>query len=115
MVCWAWILRICMSSLDYNRTPAPRTSEVMKRCLAAKDGMLYMNMHFDTPLPFWYVHLISLLVNVQNLVMALKSGIIFAQAFALKDYFAMAQSFVSLTVLVGLYQGILKLTCVLAE
>ncbi|CAK0788095.1 unnamed protein product [Prorocentrum cordatum] len=40
LVCWAWIMRICMSAMDYNRTAAPRTTEVMKRCLAAKDGML---------------------------------------------------------------------------
>jgi len=115
LVCWAWIMRICMSAMDYNRTAAPRTTEVMKRCLAAKDGMLVMNMYLDTPLPFGYVHLITLLVNVQNLVMALKSGFVFAQHFALAQHFAMAQQVVTLGVVVAVYQGILQIACVIAN
>mmetsp|Transcript_114977 Transcript_114977/g.303600 ORF Transcript_114977/g.303600 Transcript_114977/m.303600 type:complete len:161 (+) Transcript_114977:3-485(+) len=104
-----------MSAMDYNRTAAPRTTEVMKRCLAAKDGMLVMNMYLDTPLPFGYVHLITLLVNVQNLVMALKSGFVFAQHFALAQHFAMAQQVVTLGVVVAVYQGILQIACVIAN
>merc|ERR1712032_655149 len=101
--------------MDYNRTAAPRTSEVMKRCLAAKDGMMVMNMYLDTPLPFGYVHLITLLVNVQNLVMALKSGFVFAQAYAMGDHFVMVQQVVTLGVVVCLYQGILQIACVTAN
>merc|ERR1740139_333968 len=110
MICWAWILRICLSAMDYDHTPPPRTAAVMGQCVMAREGMAVMNTYLDTQLPFGYVHLITLLVNVQNIVMAVKSGIVFAQAWSLSHSFDMAQQLISLVVIVMLYQGILQIT-----
>lgn len=115
IVCWAWILRICMSAMDYAKTPAPRTAMVMKECLVAKEGMTTMNMYLDTQLPFGYVHLMTLLVNLQNLVMALKAGILFAHAYALDKPNLMVQQCISCLVIVLLYQGILQISYVIAD
>jgi len=115
IICWAWILRICMSAMDYAKTPAPRTAMVMRECLVAKEGMTTMNMYLDTQLPFGYVHLMTLLVNLQNMVMTLKAGILFAQAFALGNTNLMLQQSVSCMVIVLLYQGILQISYVIAD
>jgi len=115
IICWAWILRICMSAMDYAKTPAPRTAMVMKECLVAKEGMATMNMYLDTQLPFGYVHLMTLLVNVQNMVMTLKAGILFAQAYALGNTNLMVQQCISCLLIVLLYQGILQISYVIAD
>jgi len=115
IICWAWILRICMSAMDYAKTPAPRTAMVMRECLAAKEGMTTMNMYLDTQLPFGYVHLMTLLVNLQNMVMTLKAGILFAQAYALGNTNLMVQQCISCLVIVLLYQGILQISYVIAD
>merc|ERR1712008_73541 len=80
MVVWAWIMHIITNAMDHDKTPVPSRQAVIVQCLHARDGMATMNMHLDTQLPFAYVHLITLLVNVQNLLMAVTSGLTLAKA-----------------------------------
>lgn len=115
MICWAWILRICLSALDYGHTPSPRTAAVMAQCVGAREGMATMNTYLDTQLPFGYVHLITLLVNLQNFTMAVKTGIIVAQAWSGRTWFVVAQQVLTLVVVVFLYQGILQISFVIAD
>merc|ERR1719491_1849152 len=104
MICWAWILRICLSAMDYNHSPHSRSARVMSQCVMAREGMAVMNMYLDTQLPFGYVHLITLLVNIQNMMMGVKGGIVFAQALASGMVFLMFEQFLTLVIVVFLYQ-----------
>ncbi|CAK0811044.1 unnamed protein product [Prorocentrum cordatum] len=115
MVCWAWIMRISLSAMDYNRNPAPRTSFLMSRCLEAKDAMLMLNTYMETPLPFGYVHLISCLVNIQNIVMAVSTGFVVAQSLVDSQFYRIVEQVFALCVLTCLYQGILLISYVIAD
>merc|ERR1719215_869040 len=98
MILWAWIMRVCVSAMDHNKSPAPRTSAVMAECVQAREGMATINTYLDTQLPFAYVHLITLLVNVQNIVLSAKCGVIFATAIPGQNVFVMVQQVIMLCI-----------------
>jgi len=115
MVMWAWIMHIITDAMDHNKTPAPSRQAVIGQCLAARDGMANINMYLDTQLPFAYVHLITLLVNVQNILMAVKSGLIFAQAWPAGGHFKMMQQVLSTAVIVFIYQALLTISYMIMD
>jgi len=110
MMLWAWIMRICLVALDEQGVPPPRTGVVQMQCVQARDGIATINTYLDTQLPFAYVHLITLLVNVQNLIIAVKSGVVFATAIPAGNTLLMVQQvFVVITVCL-IYQGLLGIS-----
>jgi len=109
MVIWAWIMHIVSDAMDHDKTPAPSRQAVIGQCLAARDGMANINMYLDTQLPFAYVHLITLLVNVQNILMAIKSGLKFSVAIAQSDLFLMLQQVLTTAIIVFIYQALLTI------
>jgi len=110
MVIWAWIMHVITDSMDHDKTPAASRQAVIHQCTAARDGMANINMYLDTQLPFAYVHLITLLVNVQNLLMALKSGLTLAKAIPNADYFVMVQQVLTTAIIVFIYQALLTIS-----
>mmetsp|Transcript_85817 Transcript_85817/g.199487 ORF Transcript_85817/g.199487 Transcript_85817/m.199487 type:complete len:417 (-) Transcript_85817:52-1302(-) len=110
MMLWVWIMRICVAAMDHHKSPAPRTAMIMTQCIGAREGMATINTYLDTQLPFAYVHLITLLVNVQNVMIAIKSGIIFATGIPSRDWFLMIQQFMTLCVVCFIYQALLQIS-----
>eukprot|EP00421_Protoceratium_reticulatum_P022141 CAMPEP_0168380066 /NCGR_PEP_ID=MMETSP0228-20121227/12167_1 /TAXON_ID=133427 /ORGANISM="Protoceratium reticulatum, Strain CCCM 535 (=CCMP 1889)" /LENGTH=395 /DNA_ID=CAMNT_0008393117 /DNA_START=24 /DNA_END=1208 /DNA_ORIENTATION=- len=115
MVIWAWIMRVCMSAMDHHLSPQPRTSAVMAQCLSARRGLATINTYLDTQLPFAYVHLITLLVNIQNLVFAAKTGLMFAVAIVHNDGFMMVQQGMSCIIVCFIYQALLQISYVILD
>jgi len=110
MVIWAWIMHVITDAMDHDKTPAASRQAVIHQCTAARDGMANINMYLDTQLPFAYVHLITLLVNLQNILMALKSGLTFARAVPTVDAFVMVQQVLSTIIIVFIYQALLTIS-----
>jgi len=115
MVIWAWILHIVTDAMDHGRVPTPSRQAVIRQCLNARDGMAAINMFLDTQLPFAYVHLITLLVNTQNILMAIKAGLIFAMAVEEGSVFVMVQQVFSTAIIVFLYQAILSIAYMVSD
>jgi len=115
MILWAWIMRVCVSAMDHNKSPAPRTSAVMAECVQAREGMATINTYLDTQLPFAYVHLITLLVNVQNIVVSVKGGIIFATSCPGRNYFVMVQQIVTVSLVCFIYQALLQISYMILD
>jgi len=115
MMMWAWIMRICVGSLDHNKSPPPVAAQVITQCLKAREGMATINAHLDTQLPFAYVHLITLLVNVQNFVFAILSGITIAVSFADKNVTVIIQQTVSCVLVTLIYQALLQITYMILD
>lgn len=115
MILWAWIMRVSVSAMDHNKSPPPRTSAVMAECVQAREGMATINTYLDTQLPFAYVHLITLLVNVQNIVVSIKAGIIFATAVPGKNYFVMVQQIVTVMLVCFIYQALLQISYMIMD
>jgi len=115
MILWAWIMRICVSAMDHHKSPPPRTQAVVAQCIAARQGMATINTYQDTQLPFAYVHLVALLVNIQNLVIACESGIVFATAIPGGQVWVMVQQVISCIVVGFIYQSLLQISYVILD
>jgi len=110
MVVWAWIMHIITNAMDHDKTPVPSRQAVIGQCLHARDGMATINMHLDTQLPFAYVHFITLLVNMQNLLLAITSGLTLATALPAADYFIVIQQVLTTAIIVFCYQALLTIS-----
>merc|ERR1719215_2516930 len=108
---WVWICRLATKALETNGTPPPRTSAIANNCIKARDGVYNMGDYLETPLPFAYVHLITLLVTLQNLVVALKSGVVCAQQFGSWGGTLVIMQEMFMTIVVcTIYQGLLQIS-----
>jgi len=107
---WVWIARICVASLDHNKSPSPFAAKIIKHCLNAREGIATIHHYLDTQLPFAYVHLITFLVNVQNFVFAIFSGVTVAVAFATQSVTGIVQQIVACFLVVLIYQSLLQIT-----
>jgi len=115
MVIWAWIMHVCCDAMDHGRVPTQSRQALIRQCLNARDGMAAINMFLDTQLPFAYVHLIVLLVNIQNIIMAVKAGLTFAIAASEGNTFVMVQQVMSTAIVVFLYQAILSIAYMVTD
>jgi len=115
MVIWAWIMRVISNAMDHDKTPVQTRQAVLDQCMGARDGMANINLHLDTQLPFAYVHMITLLVNVQNILMAFKAGLVFACAVPACNYFVMIQQVFSTAIIVVLYQALLTISYMIMD
>jgi len=115
MVVWSWIMRVVTNAMDHDKTPVQTRQAMMDQCMNARDGMANINLHLDTQLPFAYVHLITLLVNVQNILMAFKAGLVFAAAVPKCAYFVMIQQVLSTAIVVVLYQALLTISYMIMD
>merc|ERR1719215_2092236 len=110
-VLWVWVCHCATQALVQNGTAAPRTSAVAAQCVKARDGIYNMGEYIETPLPYAYVHLISLLVQLQNLVVALKAGVVCSQNFGTAGgNLIVCQEMFMTIVVCTIYQGLLQIS-----
>merc|ERR1719440_786937 len=118
MVMWAWIMRICQETFEAARGPRPHAPKLMlifNQCLSARNGIQTIHTYLKTQLPFAYVHLLTLLVNVNNLVVSIKCGAVFIVALANDDHQTMGYQFLMLMLVPVLYHGLLSISYVIQD
>lgn len=118
MVMWAWIMRLSQETFEAARGPrphAPKLMMVFNQCIAARNGIQTIHTYLKTQLPFAYVHLLTLLVNVNNLVVSVKCGAVFIVAMATNDVQTMGYQFMMLLLVPVLYHGLLSISYVIQD
>lgn len=118
MVMWAWIMRICQETFESSRGPrphAPKLILIFNQCISARNGIQCIHTYLKTQLPFAYVHLLTLLVNMNNLVVSVKCGAVFIVALANNDPQTMAYQFLGLVLVPVLYHGLLSISYVIQD
>eukprot|EP00747_Dinoflagellata_sp_TGD_P178493 gnl/TRDRNA2_/TRDRNA2_27446_c0_seq1.p1 gnl/TRDRNA2_/TRDRNA2_27446_c0~~gnl/TRDRNA2_/TRDRNA2_27446_c0_seq1.p1 ORF type:complete len:515 (+),score=53.86 gnl/TRDRNA2_/TRDRNA2_27446_c0_seq1:133-1677(+) len=113
MVMWAWIMRLTQEKFDKAAGPMPNSPKlrcVWGLCLNARDGIQTIHTYLQTQLPFAYVHLITLLVNVNNFCIAVKCGVVFIVANAKGDRQDMLYQVLQFTLVPVLYHGMLSIS-----
>lgn len=118
MVMWAWIMRISQETFEAARGPrphAPKLMAVFNQCIAARNGIQVIHTYLQTQLPFAYVHLLTLLVNVNNIVVAIKCGAVFIVAMAKDDHQTMGYQLLMLVLVPVLYHGLLSISYVIQD
>merc|ERR1719161_1826631 len=108
MVMWAWIMRIIYDTCVGLGTPPSLISRLITRCLEARDGVQHVHTMLCTQLPYAYVHLITVLVNVSNLTMAVQCGVSFAISYSKDDTQTLIYDAVLLVLVPTLYYGLLS-------
>merc|ERR550537_907015 len=118
MVMWAWIMRLSQETFESARGPrphAPKLMMVFNQCIAARNGIQCIHTYLKTQLPFAYAHLLTLLVNVNNLVVSIKCGAVFIVALANDDHQTMGYQFLMLMLVPCLYHGLLSISYVIQD
>jgi len=115
MVVLVWTMHVATDAMDLAMTPCYSRLEVIQQCLQARDGLANINMYLDTQLPFAYVHFVTLIVNAQNIMIAVRSGLLFAKAVPTLDIFVMVQQIVCTPTIVFFYQSLLAITYMIMD
>merc|ERR550514_856515 len=113
----AWILRLCSIAFDEGNVPAPRMGHVQLQCVHARDGIQTIHTYLQTQLPFAYVHLITLLVNVNNFIVCIKCGVVFIVSLSLDppDVQKMLYQVLMFVIVPVLYHGLLSISYVIHD
>jgi len=118
MVMWGWIMRLAQETFESARGPRPHAPKLMlifNQCISARDGIQTIHTYLQTQLPFAYVHLLTLLVNVNNLVISIKCGAVFIVALAKDDHQTMAYQVLMFLLVPVLYHGLLSISYVIHD
>jgi hypothetical protein len=115
IVMWSWILSACLEAMKRAKTPPPHFGAIQRECTAARVGIQTSHTYLTTQLPFAYVHLITFLVNVQNIVVAVKSGVVFAGAYYDNDASIMVNQVIMCVTVCMIYQGLLAISYVIHD
>jgi predicted membrane chloride channel (bestrophin family) len=112
---WVWILRVCEKAFAQAKLPPPRYNMVLSKATQVRDGIQTIHTYLDTPLPFAYVHLVCLLVNLQNLVFAAKGGTVAAVAYANNDNQSICVQVLMVLIVCVIYQGLLCISYIVSD
>jgi len=118
MVMWAWIMRLCQETFESAQGPRPHAPKLMlvfNQCINARNGIQTIHTYLKTQLPFAYVHLLTLLVNVNNVIVAVKCGVVFIVALSNEDPQTMGYQLLMLLLVPVLYHGLLSISYVIQD
>jgi len=114
-VMWSWICALCTKIMEEQGIPPGKHRDIIAECVKARDGISLIWTYLGTQLPFAYVHLVTFLVNLNNLVMAIKCGVVFAVTMKNKNYIHATSQLVFIWVVPVLYQGLLSVSYIIHD
>jgi len=118
MIMWCWILRLLQESFVYARGPLPLAVHVdciEEVCESARNGIQTVHTYLQTQLPFAYVHLITVIVNVNTFIVCVKSSVVGSIAYATGSYERFVKELITLLLVTTLYQGLLSISYVIHD
>lgn len=114
-VMWTWILAVSTKVFEDHGVPPGKQRDVTTEVIKAREAIECILTYMFSQLPFAYVHLVTLLVNLNNLVMSVKCGVIGAAQIREKNWMYAGSQVVFLLAVPLLYQGLLSLTYVIGD
>merc|ERR1711879_964765 len=99
-----------MGAIPVAKAQAARQNVIIKQAMLARDGINVIHTYIDTQLPFCYVHLITFVVNIQNLTLAAKCGAEFAVAYAKGEHQVLMNQVIIIILVGALCQGLLSIS-----
>jgi predicted membrane chloride channel (bestrophin family) len=114
-ILWAWILRVCYESWMLEKRPPPMFGVIQDQICQARNGIQAANTYLDTPLPFPYVQLVTLLANITNIVVCIKCGMTFARGLRNADPVQCVVEVLFVVLVPFCYQGLLALTYIIFD
>merc|ERR1719331_1631660 len=115
MVCWFWILRITDTAMSREKVNPPRIAAIATQCQAARNGIQTIHTYLETQLPFAYVHLIAMLVNLNNIVVCVICGVKLGEFHRTSNTFGILSMALQVLVVPTIYQGLLSISVVIYD
>jgi len=114
-VMWTWILLVATKVMEEHAIPPSKQRDINAEVIKARDGIEKIMTYMQSQLPFAYVHLVTLLVNLNNIIMALKCGVVAAGQAQEGNYLYAGSQLIFLVVVPLLYQGLLTVAFIIAD
>jgi len=119
-MCLGWVARLATESMHKGSGPSPHSislCSIYKCVMSARMGIQTIHTHLHTQLPFAYVHLIALLVNVNIQVVTIKCCLIIIVNVHVEpaNYMQCAYQMCMFLTVPVLYHGLLSITYVLED
>jgi len=114
-VMWCWILMLSAKICGDVGMPPGRYRDIAMECVSARNGISLIWTYLRTQLPFAYVHLVTFLVNLNNLVVSFKCGMVMAMAMKAGSWSQCVNQVLFLFVVPPLYQGLLGISHVIHD
>mmetsp|Transcript_108902 Transcript_108902/g.249883 ORF Transcript_108902/g.249883 Transcript_108902/m.249883 type:complete len:540 (-) Transcript_108902:85-1704(-) len=115
MMIFGWILTLIVEAAHIDKIPPPNINAFHVQLLAARDGIQLIDTVLNTQLPFAYVHLIALLVNLNNIVVSLKCAFVLAVSWKMSDPLSVASQIMYIMVMPVLYHGCLSISYLIED
>eukprot|EP00927_Polykrikos_kofoidii_P016686 TRINITY_DN17564_c0_g2_i1.p1 TRINITY_DN17564_c0_g2~~TRINITY_DN17564_c0_g2_i1.p1 ORF type:complete len:531 (+),score=85.10 TRINITY_DN17564_c0_g2_i1:107-1699(+) len=112
---WCWIQSLATEMFEMMKIPSPNHNMVFQEIRAAMNGIHCLHDYLRTQLPFPYVHLICLLVNVNNAMMSGVAGLKFAIALEAGIAARCFAEVLQVVMVPLLYQGLLQVSVFLSD
>merc|ERR1719456_52248 len=100
---------------DKINLPPGKYRDVAAECVGARNGISLIWTYLRTQLPFAYVHLVTFLVNLNNLVVSVKCGMVLSMAIKAEAWSQCVNQVLFLFVVPPLYQGLLGISHVIHD
>lgn len=110
-----WMSALSTELFEMMKIPAPHHNMVVQELLVGASGIHTLGQFLRTQLPFPYIHLITLLVNVNNSVMSVVAGSKFAVALHSGNVSASFAAFLQVAMVPLLYQCLLTVCVFLTD
>jgi hypothetical protein len=112
---WCWILMLNSKICEEHNLPPGKYRDIAQECVLARNGISLIWTYLRTQLPFAYVHLVAILVNLNNLVTSVKCGMSMALGIKTEVYSECVNQILFLFVVPPLYQGLLGISHVIHD
>jgi len=115
MTMYAWIMRLVHEAADIDNVPAPNLNTFQVLVCRARDGIQAAHTYLRTQLPFAYVHLIALLVHMNNILVFVRVGITVSVALMYGNVMVTVLQGVYVIIVPVVYQGLLSISYLIED
>eukprot|EP00933_Yihiella_yeosuensis_P060075 TRINITY_DN6205_c0_g1_i2.p1 TRINITY_DN6205_c0_g1~~TRINITY_DN6205_c0_g1_i2.p1 ORF type:complete len:447 (+),score=90.60 TRINITY_DN6205_c0_g1_i2:43-1341(+) len=114
-VLWCWITSLASETLEMLKVPPPNINMLYHQIRIGLNGIHVIHQHVKTQLPFPYVHMITLLVNIHNVSMAVVAGI--KVSIAVKQGMALTAfiELIQVIIVPTMYEGLLLICMFISD
>lgn len=112
-VLWGWVMRLVHESFSEAVGPMPysiHTAKAAEIIMNASSGLSIIDIHLRTALPFVYVHIITLMVDVNNFFFITKTATVAAVAYSEEEWMRLGSELLVCLLVPTLYRGLLSIT-----
>lgn len=113
-VLWSWIGSLGDQILTTLKVPPPNRNPFWAEVQGASNSITRLEANHDSQLPFPYVHVIVMLVNINNISIAFRDGLHISQAYLAEAWMKLALLAVHLLLVPTMYQALLMI-CFMIE